>query len=285
MSVIWGIPYLLIKVAGEGVSPSVLVFTRTALGALLLLPAALRTADRPWTALRGNWHWLLAFTAAEVLGPWWLLADAERRLSSSLSGLMIAAVPVASALLTLTIDGRAAERIGAKRWTGLLLGLASVVVLVLPGLVHGTGANARAVGEVLLVVIGYATGPMIIARKLAGVPGRITSTASLAIAAVVYAPIAATSWPQQLPTARVVIALTVLGAICTAGAFMFFFALIHEAGPDRALVFTYVNPAVAVTAGVLFLGEPLSLTLVGAFVLILGGSILATSRGKARTIG
>ncbi|MFG1998162.1 DMT family transporter [Spirillospora sp. NPDC048911] len=274
MSVLWGIPYLMIKVAVEGVSVPVLVFARTGLGAVLLLPFALRAGG--FGMLRRHWRWLAVFSLLEILGPWALLSDAERELSSSMTGLLIAAVPIVGVLVArLTGD---AERLGPARWAGLLLGLAGVAVLAAP---HLDGGSAWSIGEVMLVVLGYSTAPLIAARKLADLPNLPLTTVCLTFAALVYLPPAVVTWPDTMPSGRVLAALAGLGAICTALAFMLFLELIREVGTSRAMVFTYVNPAVAVVAGVILLSEPLTSTIVVSFALILCGSVLATARQPA----
>jgi len=274
MGVIWGIPYLLIKVADGGVSVPVLVFTRVALGSLLLLPAAVRGGHL--RALKGHVRWLAAFTAFEIVGPFALLSSAEKRLPSSTSGLLIAAVPIFSALLA--IATRSGDRLTFLRWAGLAIGLGGVALLADPGAGHG---DALPVIFVLLTALGYAIGPLIANRKLAGLPPVAVNTACLGAAAVVYAPLAALTWPRATPSVQVLLALAGLGVICTGAAFLVFFRLIAEVGPARATVITYVNPAVAVALGVIVLGEPLTPAIGAAFVLILGGSVLATRRGTS----
>ncbi len=275
MGVIWGIPYLLIKVADGGVSVPVLVFTRTALGALLFLPVALRGGSLP--ALKGHVFWLATFTLVEIVGPWALLSSAEKHLPSSTTGLMVAAVPIFAALLAwLTRDGDQLTRI---RWAGLAVGLAGVAVLAGPDAVHG---DILPVIEVLLTALGYALGPWIANRKLADLPPVAVNTACLGAAAVIYAPFAALTWPHKVPSVNVLLSLAGLGVICTAVAFGVFFRLIAEVGPARATVITYVNPAIAVALGVIVLNEHLTPAIGIAFVLILGGSILATRPGSAR---
>jgi len=270
MSVIWGIPYLMIKVAVDGVSVPVLVFARTALGAVVLLPLALRGGRL--SALRGHWKPLVAFAALEIIIPWWLLSDAERHLTSSMSGLLIAASPIISVLMARLAGS--GERLSARRWAGLGIGLAGVAVLAGPEL---RGGDPWAIAEVLLTATCYAIAPVIAARSLADVPGLPMTAACLALAALVYAPPAVMTWPQALPDGQVLAALAGLGLLCTALAFLVFFALIKEVGSSRALVFTYVNPAVAVAAGVLLLGEPLTVPILVSFGLILSGSVLGTS--------
>jgi drug/metabolite transporter (DMT)-like permease len=270
MSVLWGIPYLMIKVAVESVSVPMVVFARTALGALILLPLVLRSGQLD--AVRRHWRPLLLFTAVEILGPWALLSDAENRLTSSMTGLLIAAVPIVGVVLArLTGDG---ERLGPVRWAGLLVGLAGVGVLAGP---HLGGGSARAIGEVMLVALGYAIAPMIATRRLQGLPSLHMAAFALAIAALIYTGPAIATWPDEMPSGRVLAALIGLGLICTALAFIVFFELIREVGTSRGMVFTYVNPAVAVAAGVVFLNEPLTGTIIASFVLILLGSVLATA--------
>lgn len=273
MGVIWGLPYLMIKVAVGGVSVPVLVLARTAIGAALLLPLALPRIK--WDALRRGFPWLLAFALLEVIGPWALLSDAEHNLSSSMTGLLIAAVPIVGAVAV----GFLGERLGAKQWIGLGIGFAGVAVLAAPNLHGGDGWS---IGEVLLVAIGYAVAPVIADRKLGDLPPIVLTSVTLTLAALVYTGPAIATWPQQMPSTDVLLALGGLAVVCTALALVLFFRLIREAGPARAVVITYVNPVIAVAAGVLFLHEPLTVTTIISFVLILGGSVLATSKTVER---
>jgi drug/metabolite transporter (DMT)-like permease len=257
MCLVWGIPYLFIKVAVEQVSVPVVVFARTAIGALILLPLAIRSARQgggEFDVLRRHWRPLVAFAALEIIIPWGLLSEAERKLPSSLAGLLIAAVPIISVVTARLTGGT--ERLSPRRWAGLVIGLAVV--------------------EVLLVALGYATAPLIAARKLADVPALPMTAACLSLGALVWLPPAIVTWPHEVPSGRALGALVALGVICTAFAFLVFLALIREAGTSRAMVFTYVNPAVAVAAGVAFLSEPFTVTIAASFALILAGSLLAT---------
>ena len=270
MCLIWGVPYLLIKVAVDEVSPAELVLARTSLGAVALLPWALGSgALRP--ALRA-WRPLLLFAVLEMAGPWFLLAHAEQELSSSLTGLLVAAVPLVAATA-----GRAlgeSDRLDRTRVGGLLLGVVGVAVLL--GL-DVRGGDLVAVGAVGLVVLGYALGPLVVSRSLGGVPSQGVNAAALGVTALVFLPVAAPAY-DGLPSGRVVLALLALGLVCTALALVLFFALIAEAGPNRALVITFINPAVAVLLGVLLLSEPFTTGTALGFPLVLLGSVLATRR-------
>ena len=269
LCVIWGVPYLLIKVAVRDISPVALVFLRTTLGTLLLLPLVLRGAQlRP---LLARWRPLVLYTVIEIAMPWFLLSDAEQRLSSSLSGLLIAAVPLVGATIAAVSGGH--ERLDGRRVAGLLVGLAGVAALL--GL-DVRASDLGAVAKMAVVVLCYAVGPLIISRKLADIPSLPVVTASLALCAVGYAPLAFAQLPAALPPKEVIAAVVILGTVCTSLAFLVFFRLIAEVGPVRATVVTYVNPAVAVALGVTLLHEPFTVGTGVGFVLILAGSFLAT---------
>jgi drug/metabolite transporter (DMT)-like permease len=273
MGVIWGVPYLLIKVAVEVFTPASLVFLRTGMAALILLPIALARGEiRPVLA---RWRPLLVFTVAELAIPWLLLSNAERRLTSSLSGLLIATVPLVGALLGWATGG---ERLGPRRLAGLGIGIVGVAALV--GLDLGTG-DVPALLQMAVVAIGYAVGPFVLSRYLTGVSGLGVIAASLTLTAVGYLPVGIAQLPSTWPAANVIWSVVVLAVLCTAIAFLVFFALIEEVGPVRSTVITYVNPAVAVVLGVVLLNEPLSVGIVVGFALVLVGSVLATRRSAA----
>lgn len=273
MAVIWGIPYLLIKIAVAEVSPAVLVFGRTALGTALLLPIASARGDlRP---LLRHWRPILLYTAVEIAGPWILLSDAERRLSSSLAGLLVAGVPLVGAVLSWIVGGR--DRPDARGVAGLVLGFAGVALVV--GL-DVAADDLVAVGEVGLVVLGYALGAMLIARPLARVPTFGVIAASLGLTSLVYLPLAVAQLPARAPSIQALLAILVLGVVCTALAFVLFFMLIREVGAIRGTLITYFNPAVAIVLGVVLLGERFTVGIAAGFVLIVVGSIAAARRTR-----
>jgi drug/metabolite transporter (DMT)-like permease len=277
MCVIWGIPYLLIKVSLEGIGPVDLVFVRFALGALLLVPIAL-TRVKVHPLLR-RWGWIVAYTAIEMGIPWVLLSDAEVRISSSLSGLLVSTVPLIGVVIGLVT--RSGEHHGWRRILGLCVGLVGVGVLV--GF-NVSSSTFGSIAEVLVVALCYAIGPYIINRKLSDLPALGVIASSLLLAAIAYAPAAIIQLPHAWPSGQVIAAVLTLGVVCTALAFLIFFALIGEIGPVRATVITYVNPAVAVTLGVLLLHERLTGGIAVGFVLILCGSVLAARAAPARTV-
>jgi drug/metabolite transporter (DMT)-like permease len=273
MSVIWGIPYLMIRVAVEELSPGTLVFLRTALAALLLVPIALARGEVGPTLTR--WRWLVVFSAIEIALPWVLLSSAETHVSSSLAALIVAGVPLVGAAITRA----SGERLGRSSLIGLLIGLAGVGAMV--GTEIG-GGSATAFAELGAVAVCYAVGPIILSRFLEDAPALAVVALSLGVTALAYAPIAAFNLPDGMLSGRVIASVLGLAFLCTALAFLLFFALIAEIGPVRATVITYVNPAVAAIAGVTILDEAFTLGMGVGFLLVLVGSFLATRPGARR---
>jgi drug/metabolite transporter (DMT)-like permease len=269
LGVLWGMPYLLIRIAVQEIDPLVVAGMRTLIGSILLLPIALhRGALRPAFS---QWKWLLAFTVIEMSIPWVLLGHAETRLNSSTAGLLIAVVPLFAALIVTWLGH---ERLEPRRVLGLGVGFAGVALLV--GLdIHFT--DLPAVAATIVVAVCYAIGPIIIDRKLRDVPAIGVITASLMLATLIYAPFAPFLWPEQFSAAAAGSVLG-LGLLCTAAAFLVFFALIAEVGPARATVITYVNPAVAIALGAVVLHEPLTMGMAIGFPLVIAGSFLGTMR-------
>ena len=272
LGVIWGLPYLLIKVGVESLSTPMVVFGRLAIGALVLLPVA--AATRQLGSLRGHWRWVLAFAVVEMTFTWWALTWAEERISSSLAGLFIATVPLVTALLAAYVG--LDDRLTGTRLAGMGIGFLGVGALV--GL-DVSGSDLIAVAALVITVVGYSVGPIIVDRRLQDVPSLPVIAVSLTINAVIYAPFAWLTRPTGPVPTTAWAAVALLGVLCTAIAFLIFFALIAEVGPSRTTLITYVNPAVAVLLGILVLGEPLTLGLAIGFPLVLLGSWLATRKG------
>jgi drug/metabolite transporter (DMT)-like permease len=252
-------------------SPGMLVFSRTAIGALILIPIALARGE-----LRGllkYWLPLVAFSAVEVGIPWFMLSSAEQKITSSLAGLLVSAVPLVGVVIATALGNR--EYLGLASISGLLLGIAGVAAIVGFDL---RASDWLALTEVGIVVVGYAVGPVLLSRYLSGAPAVGVIAVALTISAIVYAPVAAVQWPHAVPSPEVLASVAVLAVVCTAIAFLLFFALIAEIGPVRATVITYINPAVAAVLGVAVLQENFTLGMAVGFVLVVAGSVLATRR-------
>jgi drug/metabolite transporter (DMT)-like permease len=268
VGVLWGLPYLLIRISVREISPPLLVFIRTGGASLVLVPlAAARGALVP--AIR-RWRAVVLYTVAELALPWVFLFNAERRLPSSLSGLLVAAVPLVAAVVAWLTGS---DHVDLRRVTGLVVGMAGVGVLVGFSV---AGSQLLAALSVGVVVVGYALGPWVVDHRLRGVPPIGVIAWSVLLCAIGYAPAAFLELPSRPLSASVIESAATLTVICTIVAFLVFFALISEVGAMRATLVTYVNPAVAVVLGVTVLGEPFGAGTAVGFVLILGGCYLAS---------
>jgi drug/metabolite transporter (DMT)-like permease len=271
VSLLWGVPYLFIKVAVAEVPPVTVVFVRVALAAALLAPVTARRGTL--RGLRGRLPQLAVLSLTEITVPFLLISMGEQRITSSLAGLLIAAMPLFVALLALRFDP--AERVTGTRLLGLLVGIGGVAALL--GIDLG-GDLEQVVGGamVLLATLCYATSTLLVKRFFSDVPMLGVVTVATAISGLLLAPFALALTPARMPSPEVILSLVALGVLCTAAALLTYFALIVEAGPARAAVITYMNPAVAVALGVAVLGEPLTAAIVAGFALILAGSWLST---------
>ncbi len=278
MAVVWGMPYLFIKEAVDSYSPAAVVAGRTLIGGLVLLPFAIRSG-----ALKAAWRlwpWVLLFGVIEMAGPFLLLSHAETRLPSGLTGLLVATVPLFGTLIALLRGDR--STLSPLRLGGLLVGFAGVAVVVAgPGLFPHDAGSVVAIGEVLLTALMYAIAPFIIAAKLSHVPSLGTITLALFAIGLAYLP-PALLIPAETPTVRATVSLVLLGVICTALAFVAFFALIRQVGPVRAPLFTYVNPIVAIVLGAALLAEPVTPGLLIGFPIVLIGCWFAATGGRLR---
>ena len=274
LGLLWGIPYLLIKVSVEYLSPEVIIFLRVFLAAMILMPVVIKRSYL--RQLKGHWKWVFVFAIVEIAFPFGALTFAEIKLSSSMAGLLIAAVPIVSAIFAwrLGID----DRITGNRVLGLAIGIVGVASLV--GL-DVTGSELFSVALIAITVVGYALGPIIVSQKLSQAPALAVIAMAMVINSVIYAPFAFISRPTESVPMNVWLSVAVLGAVCTALTFILFFSLVAEVGPARTTVITYINPAVAVILGILVLSEPITLGLIIGFPLILLGSFLATRKGPA----
>lgn len=281
MSVVWGIPYLFIKVAVRELDPIVVVFARVGIAAAVLLPVAIQRGVL--RKLRKHWLTIAALSCVQIAGPFLLISYGEQHIASSLTSLLIAADPLLVVLFALPFDP--GERVSGLRLVGLLIGMGGVVTLL--GLDVG-GDKQRLLGAilVLLAATGYAASALLIKRPaIAALPSLAVVTVECVTATIVLAPLAVTRLPGTIPTLEVIVSLFVLGLICTALAYLIFFALVAEVGASRGTVITYVNPVVSVFLGVTLLGEPLTLAILLGFLLIIIGSWLSTGGALPPPLG
>ena len=269
MAFIWGIPYLLIRVAVRDLHPGQIVVLRTLPAALLLLPLVLYR--RQFSLIVKHWRWILAFGVVEFGIPWYCMSTAEEHLTSSFTSLVICGVP-----LIAIFAGRftsAHEKLSKRRIAGLAIGAVGVGLLVGLDLGHGGVASILLL---VVVCVGYALGPLVLQTKLTDVPGPAIVCGATGMIALAWLPYFVTHLPRHVNN-ETWQSVAVLSVICTAVAFLVFFALVKEAGSGRSLVVVYSNTAIAILLGVVFLHEPLTVGIVLGFPLIVAGSYLGTT--------
>lgn len=272
---LWGIPYLLIRVAVRDFSPASVVFARVAIGTVILVPIAIYQKTFKSAILGYKYVFLYALT--EIIGPWFLITKAETNLPSGLAGLLVATVPIwATIFASLGGDKTVWHH---KRLVGLVVGFVGLIAVV--GLESLSGKSALwAILSVLLAAVGYGYAVNMITQKLPNVSGIAINAVAMAMAAVVYAPFAFLQWPRVHVSTNSLFAVIALGVLPTAFAFVVFFAVMNDIGPARASLVTYLNTAFAVVLGVLILSEPLTLGIAIGLPMVLIGSYLASRKPK-----
>ncbi|HEX7404445.1 MAG TPA: DMT family transporter [Candidatus Nanopelagicaceae bacterium] len=273
VGLLWGIPYLLIRVAVRDLSPALVVFARVAIGAAILIPISIHQKSFA-SAVRGL-KYVLVYALAEIIVPWFLITKAETNLSSGLAGLLVATVPIWSTIFaSLTGDKTVWHR---KRLIGLIVGFLGLIALV--GIESFTGQSAHwAILSILLAAVGYGYAVNMITQKLPNVSGIAINAVAMAMATVVYAPFALLQWPHAHVSTNSLLATIALGVLPTALAFVLFFKVMEEIGPARASLVTYLNTACAVVLGVVILSEPVTLGMTVGLPMVLIGSYLASRK-------
>jgi drug/metabolite transporter (DMT)-like permease len=276
VGLLWGIPYLFLKVAVGELEPSVIVISRTLIGALLLAPLAIKRSIF-WLPIK-RWPFLLLYSACELIGPWYLITHAEQKINSGLTGLLIATTPIWAAILASIFGDKTVWH--KSRLFGLIVGFIGVIAVV--GLESITGnSDLISIAMVLIASMGYAYAINMVNRRIPEVPGLALNTWAMIITSIVFLPFAVVQRPTQMPSVEVVLSVIGLGVLCTALAFTMFFKVIAEIGPPRASLVTYLNTAVAVVLGIIILSEPITLGIVLGLPLVLVGSYFASRKPVA----
>ena len=271
LAAFWGASYLFIKVALEDVfEPPMIVFLRTALAALVLVPFAMKSGALGELRKRLG---VVAFLALlQVAAPFMLISFGQEHISSSMAGILVATAPIFTFLLAIWISQE--ERAHGIGLAGVGLGIVGVVLLL--GIDAGGGAAALAGGlMVVLASLGYALGAYYLKRKLSGIEPVAIVAATMAASAILAAPVAAFSLPTAAPSLEAVASLTALGVLGTGVSFVLFYSLIATVGPAKASLVAYIAPGFAVIYGVVLLDESFTLATAAGLLLIVGGSWLA----------
>ena len=271
MAVTWGVPYFFIKIAVEELQPASMVMARCGIASLILLPIAWRNGSLA-QATRA-FKWVLVFAVLEYIIPWYLIGTAEQKLPSSVAGLLLATTP-----LFATIYGRILGDKTATQWrrlVGLGVGFAGVASLV--G-IDGMNGDVDWFSALLILICAmcYVLAPMAIFRNTQGINQMGIVALSMPVTTLFWSYSGSTQWPDTGVSTKVWLSLIVLAVVCTWLAFHFYWQLAHAVGVVRASTLTYLNPPVAIGAGVLFLGEHITSGMLVGFPLVLLGSYYAT---------
>ncbi len=275
VSALWGIPYLFVGVAVKEISVPVIVFTRVFIGALILIPLALRAGAL--RVPRSSYKYIALYAIFEMFIPWTLISDGQRQVSSGLAGLLIATVPIWANLLAALAGDRSVRH--PRQVSGIIIGFLGVVALV--GVDSFMDSHDLvAMLKILFSAFSYAFATFMAARHLSGVSGVSVNGLAMALTAIVFAVPAFGSLPTTMPSPQALLALLALGLLCTALAFYYFFTLLRLIGAPKASTVTYPNTAIAIALGVIILKEPVTAGMLVGFPMVLVGSYLATSRSK-----
>ena len=271
LAAFWGASYLFIKVALDDVfEPPMIVFLRTALAALVLVPFALKSGALG--ALRGRLGVVAFLALLQVAAPFMLISFGQEHISSSLAGILVATAPIFTFLLAIWISQE--ERAHGVGLAGVGLGIVGVVLLL--GIDAGGGAAALAGGlMVVLASLGYALGAYYLKRNLSGIEPTAIVAATMAASALMAAPVAAFSLPTAAPSVEAVASITALGVFGTGISFVLFYSLIASIGPAKASLVAYIAPGFAVIYGVVLLDESFTAATAAGLLLIVSGSWLA----------
>ncbi len=270
LSALWGASYLFIKVALEDVSPAMVVFARTALAALVLLPFALRAGA--FAGLRGRLWPITVLALVQIAAPFMLISAGEEHLSSSLTGILVATSPIFTFLLAIKLDQD--ERVHGVGLLGVFLGIAGVVLLLGVDAGGGTAALVGG-GMVILASLGYTLGAFYLKRRFTAVQPIGLVAATMLASAVMTLPVAAVTFPSEAPGLQAVGSLAALGLLGTGLSFVLFYTLIARIGPGKASLVAYISPGFAVIYGVVLLDEGFGPASFAGLLLIVGGSWLA----------
>ncbi|HET9780638.1 MAG TPA: DMT family transporter [Candidatus Dormibacteraeota bacterium] len=282
LALIWGVSFLFIKVGVTDMGPTALVLVRSASGAVAL-GVLMSVMRRPLFA--PDWRTrLLPFAIMAVINallPWALIAWGEEHITSGLASILNSTATLWTAILIFWIVP--AERPTPLNYLGVVIGIAGVVVLVLPDITaHGLSGSVLGVLAVLLAAFSYALAALFQRTRLRGMGVYEQSFGQTIVTALLAIPIAAPSLSQFHFHWLSFSAVVALGVFGTGVAYLLYYYVMNALGAVRATAVTLLVPITAVFWGVVLLGEPLTISTLVGMVVILGGIVLANLRRRPR---
>jgi drug/metabolite transporter (DMT)-like permease len=270
---LWGIPYLLIKVAVEELSPTIIVLSRVVIGSAILIPMAMRRGSL-MPAIKA-WRYVIPYAIGEMIGPWFLITAAEEKMTSGLAGLLVATVPIWATLIASLHGDKTVWQ--SKRLVGILIGFIGIVLVV--GIESFSGRQSIvAIFMILIAAIGYAWAVTMVTTKIPHIEPISINAVAMVFTVIVYLPFLFLHMPEKVPSTEALGSVIILGLFPTALAFILFFQLIKDIGTARGSLVTYLNTAFAVLLGVIILSEPFTLGIAIGLPLVLIGSYFASRK-------
>jgi len=272
VGLLWGIPYLLIKIAVEDFPPAAVVAGRTLIGASILIPISVYRKSFKGAVL--GFRYVAFYALMEMIGPWIFITTAEQKINSGLAGLLVSTVPIFATIITSLRGDHSVWSF--KRIFGIVIGFIGLILVV--GIESLLGnSDPLSIALVIVASMSYAYAVIMVTSNLPLVDGIAINGLAMAITCVFWAPVAIAQWPSSI-SLKSTSALLALGIFSTAIAFILFFKVISEIGPARGSLVTYLNTAIAVVLGVIILREPLTTGIVLGLPLVLIGSYLASRK-------
>ncbi|MEO0015950.1 MAG: hypothetical protein RL589_431 [Actinomycetota bacterium] len=278
VGILWGIPYLLMKVAVEDFPPAAVVAGRTLIGASILIPVAVYRKKFKGAVL--GFKFVAFYALMEMIGPWILITTAEQKINSGLAGLLVSTVPIFATIITSLRGDHSVWQF--KRIVGIVVGFVGLILVV--GIESLTGtSDPLSIAMVILASMGYAYAVIMVTSNLPLVDGIAINGLAMALTTIFWAPVAIAQWPSSISMDSA-LSLIALGVFSTAFAFILFFKVMDEIGPARGSLVTYLNTAVAVVLGVIILKEPLTAGIIFGLPLVLVGSYLASRKSQEKAV-
>ena len=279
LAALWGASFLFMRLGTLEFGPLPTAGLRVAIASLALLPVMLSRGL--WPQLRQHWKPVMICGLINSAIPFALFSFALLSISTGLSSILNATVPLFGALVAWLWLG---DKPGTSRTVGLVIGFIGVALLASGKASFKPDASgavtAWGILACLLAAISYAVAASFTRRYLSGLNSLMVATGSQIGAALGLALPTLLMWPVQAPSLKAWGALLALGILCTAVAYVLFFRLIEQLGPARAITVTFTIPVFAVFYGVTLLGETVTTWMLFCGVIVLCGTALATGLVK-----
>jgi len=285
LGLIWGTSFLWIKIAVADVTPLVLVGFRTLFASLGLAAIVFhyRKIMPSWKDLRGRLWDFVVLAVCNISIPWALISWGEQFVDSGIASIINSAMPLFTIIIAPLLISE--ERITPGRVAGLLTGFLGVVILMLPSVKAGWSQGLMGMAACLLSTVFYAFAAVYARLKSGGLPPQLQAFLQLSFGSVfIWMAAFAVDGTPALPTQPLTwLALLWLGLLGSCIAYIFYFYLLHEIGPTRISMTTYIPPLVGVLLGIVFLGERFYWQAILGAALILSGIFIVNYKKKEKT--